>query len=259
MRSDSLLVQQVWRGTPCRLSALLTERVSVQPGVKLMVACESKKVIQHRLLELVVPIFNLVEGVSALGSKMDRERMGLRGLQVSHRDRRDARRVRLGLVVKKLARAVNDERIFWLLEQIIQLRFRPVSAVVQQLWALRKGVFGTLYKSRTWTSFLRNLHASRLRKDVRGPGNSQKSRPWECRGPAKVSRPTLATKSAMDKGFGGQCSRYSLCYKCADSVLRVICNEPRSSLKFNATPRFQPVHGIFGAASEFGQQSTLRG
>ncbi|EDS82099.1 LysE family protein [Burkholderia pseudomallei S13] len=45
------------------------------------------------------------------------------------------------------------------------------------LWARRKGVFVTLEKSRTWTSFLRQLHASRLRKDVRGPENSQKNRP----------------------------------------------------------------------------------
>lgn len=52
------------------------------------------------------------------------------------------------------------------------------------LWALRKGVFGTLDRSRTWTSFLRKLYASCLRKDVLGHGNSQKSRLWKCHGPA---------------------------------------------------------------------------
>lgn len=54
----------------------------------------------------------------------------------------------------------------------------------KQVWALRKDVFGTLYKSMTWTYFLRRSHAHRLRKGVLGHGNSRKSRPWKHRLPA---------------------------------------------------------------------------
>ncbi len=55
--------------------------------------------------------------------------------------------------------------------------------IASTLWALRKDVFGTIYKSMTWTSFLRRSHAHRLKKGVLGHGNSQKSCPWKHRLP----------------------------------------------------------------------------
>lgn len=50
------------------------------------------------------------------------------------------------------------------------------SGCATPLWALGKGVFQSLEESRTSTSFLRRMHAARLRKCVLGHGNSRKSR-----------------------------------------------------------------------------------
>lgn len=48
--------------------------------------------------------------------------------------------------------------------ELLQDVARPDRRITKQVWALRKVVFGTLYESRTWTSFLRRLHGARLRK-----------------------------------------------------------------------------------------------
>ncbi|ABN87524.1 LysE family protein [Burkholderia pseudomallei 668] len=88
------------------------------------------------------------------------------------------------------------------------------------LWARRKGVFGPLDRSRTWTSFLRTPHASCLRKDVLGHENSQKSRLWECRGLAWASRRNLPTSSVVDVRLSTRRRRTG----CAINV-RIVCIE----------------------------------
>ena len=102
--------------------------------------------------------------------------------------------------------------------ELLQDVARPDRRITKQVWALRKVVFGTLYESRTWTSFLRRLHGARLRKSVLGHGNSQKSRLRDvARFRPRVSA-ALGNKHRRRSAHQNPTRQISMCHKCAYSV-----------------------------------------
>lgn len=116
---------------------------------------------------------------------------------------------------------------------------RIVTRLAMLLWALRKVVFGPLEESRTWTSFLRRLHVTRLRKDVLGHESSQKKRLWGCR---------RLDRASSRKKLDSRSCRFSAGHGAA-KVARYCINVPSRSTICNSELR--PATPTHSGAKEF--------
>ncbi len=92
------------------------------------------------------------------------------------------------------------------------------TAAAGEVWALRKGVFGPLDRSRTWTSFLRQPHGAHLRKSVLGHGNSQKSRLRDAAHFRLRVSAELGNKHRRRSAHQNPIVLIGMCYKCAYRV-----------------------------------------
>jgi hypothetical protein len=76
---------------------------------------------EHFALERVVVLLNIPEKVATLGNKMNRKGSRLSRLEISHRNGRDSRGVRISPLIEALARIMDDQGVLGRLEDLLQL------------------------------------------------------------------------------------------------------------------------------------------
>jgi hypothetical protein len=95
--------------------------VPVEPFAVLLDFHVLEEVNEHFPFELVVVLFNVSQEATSFGNKMNRKRSRLPGVEISSRNRRDARRVRIGALVEALAGVMDNDSILGRLEDFFQL------------------------------------------------------------------------------------------------------------------------------------------